>query len=78
MGVLNIPEPLWHSVILVRDRTAFERWLSDPTNNECPSFFYLSKINNGKYEELLTGEEIRRLTEGGYRQVKIGLNCIIY
>lgn len=78
MGILNIPEPFWHTTLLVKNRAEFERWLADPVNNESPAMFFLSSNQNGREEKLLTGDEIRRLTDAGFRQVKIGLNCILY
>ncbi|NBO17562.1 MAG: hypothetical protein EBV07_01590 [Proteobacteria bacterium] len=76
--LLQIPEPMWHCVILVKSRELFERWLQNPTEVECP-IFVLSKINHqGKIETMLSREEIERLVNAGFKQVKIGLNCILY
>ena len=76
--MINIPEALWHTTLLVKNRTLFERWLANPEELECPPMFYLSSHSNGKEVILLSKEEIDRLIAAGFRQVKIGLNCIIY
>jgi hypothetical protein len=75
---VHIPEPFWHTTILVKNRKAFERWLASPETNECPPFFFLSSQQNGRETMALDREEIERLTSDGFQQIRIGLNCIIY
>lgn len=78
MGIKNIPEPLWHKTILVKGRKDFQRWLENPEVHECPPMFVLNSTTNGKEETLLTREEIQRLIDSGFVQIRIGLNCVIY
>ena len=75
--VINIPEPYWHSTILVPSRSLFERWVQNP-EVECPIFFLSKQQPTGKVETMLSKEEIDRLLRAGFKQVRIGLNCILY
>lgn len=73
----NIPEPLWNTTLLVKSRKLFERWLADPDNVDCP-MFVISSLEGGKEVPALTKAEIKRLLDAGFKQMRIGNNCILY
>lgn len=65
---INIPQHLWHKTLLVEDVRKFEKMCIDDEKYYCVHFVM----------DVMDPEEIKDFLRLGFKQIKIGLNTIIY